>query len=206
MDLVPTEMRSAVRAPKQARTRESWQRILDIGLELLEEGGTEALSISEVCRRGAVSPPSLYARVDGRAGLFTAVWEHGMTRVHATEAILLARERSDGSADEQARAAARILAGVFTAHARFLRPVIAAASTDATLRSGGSAESRSFLTALVTSMPRCAERAYDIARTLYAECVLHTLYGADFLAEAGESDAEFEERLERIASWMATAA
>ncbi|MGN6206648.1 TetR/AcrR family transcriptional regulator, partial [Humibacter sp.] len=79
-----------VREPLQARSRASWERVISVGRELLETGGFEALTISEVCRRAEVTAPSIYARVDGRAGLFRAVYEDGMREVQATEDALFA--------------------------------------------------------------------------------------------------------------------
>ena len=63
---------SSVREPQQARSRASWDRVVAVGRDLLAEGGYDALTISEVCRRANVTAPSIYARVDGRAGLFRA--------------------------------------------------------------------------------------------------------------------------------------
>jgi AcrR family transcriptional regulator len=73
------------RTAKQARSREAWGRVLAVGRHLVEEGGVEALTVTEVCRRSGISPPSLYARVDGKAGLFAAVYERGMADIASTE-------------------------------------------------------------------------------------------------------------------------
>src|SRR3954469_18227028 len=77
----------AVREPRQQRTREQWARILDAGVELLEQGGYEAFTIAALCERAAVPPRALYARADTKDGLFLAVYEHGMSRVLADHAV-----------------------------------------------------------------------------------------------------------------------
>lgn len=83
-----------------------------------------------VCRRSGIKPPSLYARVDGTAGLFAAVYDRRMTEVRAIEHFLFDQlPRADTSLAEQATAAADAIAEVFATHARFLRPVISAPST-----------------------------------------------------------------------------
>ncbi|MBN9629670.1 MAG: helix-turn-helix transcriptional regulator, partial [Actinobacteria bacterium] len=97
----------AEREPLQARSRESWERVLRTAAELFEAGGWEALSISEVCRRTGVSAPSIYARVDGRAGLFAAVYDLGLRRMRETEDELFESGATiDGVADAAGRAVA----------------------------------------------------------------------------------------------------
>jgi AcrR family transcriptional regulator len=48
---------TTVRAPRQARSRATWARVLDAGLELLEEGGYEAITIDALCLRASATPP-----------------------------------------------------------------------------------------------------------------------------------------------------
>ena len=93
---------AVVREPKQARSREAWERVLEVGRQLIEEGGVPALTITEVCRRSGINAPSLYARVDGRAGLFAAVYERGMAEVRATEERMLAPAAPPGRHDRRA--------------------------------------------------------------------------------------------------------
>ncbi|GAA3755613.1 hypothetical protein GCM10022240_05700 [Microbacterium kribbense] len=82
-----------VREPKQQRTREAWNRVLDVGLALFIEGGLDGLTISEVCRRAEISAPSLYARVDGLAGLVAAVYEHAMVDLRRSDSAAFAGVR-----------------------------------------------------------------------------------------------------------------
>ncbi|MGY1812614.1 TetR/AcrR family transcriptional regulator [Blastococcus sp. SYSU D00820] len=70
-----------VRLPQQARARQTIERALDAAAGLLAEQGFEGFSISEVCRRAAVSPGALYDRVDGKEGLFLAVHERELARI-----------------------------------------------------------------------------------------------------------------------------
>jgi AcrR family transcriptional regulator len=198
---------AAVREPKQARSRESWERVLEVGRELIEEGGLGALTITEVCRRSGVSPPSLYARVDGKAGLFAAVYDRGMAEVQATEDLLFAGlPGRDASIEQQAADAAGAIARVFERHARFLRPVISTAESDPVLLARGAAESRRLLTRVAAAMDIDADVGEEVARTLYAECVLRTIYGATFFSSDPESDAAFRARLARTATARAAGA
>ncbi|HET6826672.1 MAG TPA: TetR/AcrR family transcriptional regulator [Amnibacterium sp.] len=192
---------AAVREPKQARSRDSWERALEAGLELLKEGGVEALTITEVCRRAAISPPSLYARVDGLTGLFFAVWERGMEDVRGAEDRAFAGlPRTEAASEERATDAAAALAEVFERNAAFLRPVIGQAGTDRYLLRLGALESRRLLARVVAALDVAPALGQDIARALYAECVLRTMYGPDFFDEEPESATTFTARIARTAA------
>ncbi len=190
-----------VREPKQARSRDSWERALEAGLQLLEEGGVEALTVTEVCRRAAISPPSLYARVDGLAGLFAAVWERGMQRVHRIEDEAFAGLPVEGaSAEQRAAAATDAIVTVFERNATFLRAVIGQAGADPALLRNGAVESRRLLARVEEALGLPGPASAEIARTLYAECVVRTMYGADFFSDDPESPAAFRARLARLAA------
>ena len=195
-----TESPAAVREPKQARSRESWERVLEVGRALIEEGGLGALTITEVCRRSGISPPSLYARVDGKEGLFAAVYNRGMLEVEATEDRVFAGLPGPAATlGEQAAAAADAIAEVFAVHERFLRPVISRAASDPQLLERGAAESRRLLDRVAAAIDVDPEVGREVAQTLYAECVLRTIYGADFFDRRSEPQDAFRARLARSA-------
>src|SRR3954462_3508414 len=75
---------AAIREPRQARSRATWQRVLDAGLELLEEGGYEALTLDALCERAGTSPPSGYARAGNKERLLLAIYEHAIERIDAS--------------------------------------------------------------------------------------------------------------------------
>lgn len=58
-----------MRAPLQARSRRTLERILAAGWELLEEGGPEALTVQAITRRARTSVGSFYARFQGKDDL-----------------------------------------------------------------------------------------------------------------------------------------
>ena len=190
-----------VREPKQARSREAWERVLDVGLKLLEEGGVGALTITEVCRRSGINPPSLYARVDGKAGLFAAVYERGMIRVQETEESAFAGlPRPGAPVTAQASDAADAVADVFATHASFLRPVIGQAEADPHLLERGALESRRLLGRVASAICLDHGVAWEIAQTIYAECVVRTMYGAEFFNDTPETESAFRARLARTAA------
>jgi AcrR family transcriptional regulator len=191
----------SVRPPQQERTRESWQRVLDVGLELLSTGGWDALTVSEVCRRCGISAPSLYARVDGRAGLFFAVYDYGIDQVAQTQRSL-AVPGPPGDLAAAVAAAARGMLGTFEAHAGLLRAVILRASVDPAVRERGRERSQWAIREAVQHVPGPPDAVFSAGRMMFAECVVRIIYGDDFFTERVETASEFLERL----TFTATAA
>jgi AcrR family transcriptional regulator len=188
-----------VRPPAQERTRESWQRVLDTGLELLESGGWDALTVSEVCRRCGISAPSLYARVDGRLGLFHAIYDYGMQRVTATQVRLASEVRAGDRLETAARRAVEAMLGTFEAHEGLLRAVILRASVDEDLRRRGGVESRGAIRGVMERVPGRRSAVEAAGRTVFAECVLRIIYGDDFFTGQPESPPQFVDRLTALA-------
>lgn len=190
----------AARAPLQARSRESWERVLATATELFESGGWEALSVSEICRRTGVSAPSIYARVDGRAGLFAAVYEFGLHRMRQTEDALFESGAAVAGADDRASRAVAVITRLFEEHAAFLRAVISRSVDDAELLGRGASESRRLIARLADTLAVSDGR--EVARVLYSECVLRTMYGERFLVDDEPFEA-YQRRLHRIAIALA---
>jgi len=61
--------------PKQARSKRTLERIVDAGLELLEEGGPDAVTVQAVVRRARSSVGSFYARFKGKDDLLAHLRE-----------------------------------------------------------------------------------------------------------------------------------
>jgi len=114
-----------IRPPLQQRSRETWARVLDAGVALLEEGGYEAFTIAAVCERAQVAPRVIYARADSKDALFLAVYERGIARVRADQAVFGDEERWQGlTADQLAHDAVGEVATIFIRHKAFLRPIV----------------------------------------------------------------------------------
>jgi len=73
-----------VRAPMQARSRKTLERIVRAALEILEEEGVEALTVQSVVARAESSVGSFYARFGGKDDLLeylrARVWEEARDR------------------------------------------------------------------------------------------------------------------------------
>jgi AcrR family transcriptional regulator len=77
-------------APKQARSRETLQRLLDAAEVLLEEGGLEAATVPAIADRAGVSVGVVYRRFPDKDALFRAVYERFFSRVREQNAVALA--------------------------------------------------------------------------------------------------------------------
>jgi len=190
----------AVREPRQARSRASWDRVVAVGRDLLAEGGYDALTITEVCRRAGVTAPSIYARVDGRAGLFRAVYEDVMRDVVASEDELFV------AAAPSVAGAVRATAEVFDRHEALLRAIIRQAVEDPALLAQGAATSRRLRSriaeALGTQDAVDGRGAASAARTIYEACVFRTIYGPRFWSDEPETLDQFCDRLTRVAGGL----
>lgn len=61
------------RPPRQERSRQSLERVLTAGAELLAEQGWEGFTIAEVAHRAHASVGLIYRRFDSKAALFEAI-------------------------------------------------------------------------------------------------------------------------------------
>lgn len=190
---------SVVRPPKQERSRIAWERALDAGLEILEEDGVDALTVAAVCRRAKISAPSLYARVDGHAGLVAAVYEKGVAAVYATEQALLARIPED--ADLPARIAGLVfmMTETFRRHRAIMRPIIGSSMSDPHIHGRGVEDGRRVVGIVADVLAIDPQAGHDIGTMLFAESVVRTIYGSEFYAAEPETDEEFRARLIRAA-------
>jgi AcrR family transcriptional regulator len=72
----------------QARTRtpssDVTDSLLEAALALLEDGGSDALTVREVATRAGVAPMGVYSRFGNKDGLLEAVFVHGFTQLQAT--------------------------------------------------------------------------------------------------------------------------
>ncbi|MDY7103035.1 MAG: TetR/AcrR family transcriptional regulator [Actinomycetota bacterium] len=193
-----------VRPPLQRRSREAWQRVLDAGVALLEEGGYEAFTIASVCARARVAPRALYARVDNKDALFLAVYEHGMARIRLDHAVFADEARWRRlPAREVATQAVREVAGIFDRHAALVRAVVLISGGHPEVHRRGARYSRE-LGDLFTELllrapgeidhpaPEAAVRAaFDV---VFSSLVLRTAYGPSFTMPAADEE-QFREQL-----------
>jgi AcrR family transcriptional regulator len=187
-----------IRPPRQRRSREAWNRVLDAGVQLLEAGGYEAFTIAAVCERAQVAPRALYERADSKDALFLAVYEHGVTRVRADQTTLASHDRWRGLPPEQlADQVVREIAAIFFRHAAFLRPVILLSSVHPEINRRGSYYSQE-LGDLFTSLLMHARDAIDhpdpetavraAFNAVFSTLVMRISYGPAFATPVGDDE------------------
>lgn len=187
----------AVREPQQERSKAAWRRILSAGRRLLEQGGAEAVSILAICEAANVAPTAIYARVDGIAGLFSAIYDDGMADVVASYTSKLnAAEKTPPHSKERVVATVKAVVETFSENSKFLDPIIVYSLTNPLVNNRGAIESRSILKRVTALLDQGDEKAANhVARMLHQECVFRSMYGPRWLTESTESLVSFERRL-----------
>jgi AcrR family transcriptional regulator len=127
-----------LRAPKQERSRRSFERVQDAALALLVERGPDAFTLAEVCTRADASMGAIYNRVNGKDDLIRLIHEREMARVDAdTEKALLAIDLQRGQLRDLV---ADLIDGVtvlLRRDAEVLRPFMLLAATDSQIATRG---------------------------------------------------------------------
>jgi AcrR family transcriptional regulator len=103
----------AYKPPRQQRSHESLERILDAAESLIRERGFDNMTIAEVVQRSGSSVGSLYARFNNKLGLLRAV----QLRYHArVQNDIFAAFSGDHSSDESLEEAAARIVTVLSRH------------------------------------------------------------------------------------------
>jgi AcrR family transcriptional regulator len=188
-----------IRPPLQQRSREAWKRILDAGVSLFEEGGYEAFTIAAVCERAQVPPRAIYDRADSKDALFLAVYEHGIARVRADQAVFDDDKRWSGlSAAQVVDGAVRETAGIFTRHAAFLRSAVLISGAHPEVNRRGARYGQELGDQVTAVMLRAGDEidqpdpvaaARMAFATVFSTLVMRTAYGPAFaMPAAGDED------------------
>ncbi|MCU1516388.1 MAG: putative TetR family regulator [Pseudarthrobacter sp.] len=203
------EVDYSVRPPVQKRSRESWERILASGVDLLREGGYEAFTIAALCERASVPPRAIYARVDTKDGLFLAVYEHGLAIVRdQMERVFADLGAVATKPGPLLRALVRGVAGVFHTNADFLKPVLLLSSTHPEVHQRGSTYSRDLgenFTASLRHLESAVEHndpelAVQFCFSMvHSAVVMRTMYGPGF-AVPPVSQSQFADELAEAAA------
>lgn len=103
------------RAPKQGRSRQSFERIIEATIALCRERPYDQITLAEICQRAGVSTGALYGRVTGKDELLRAVQAQFLDR--------LGEQFSDESARiaGQARGLAEVVPAVVASLGKLLK-------------------------------------------------------------------------------------
>jgi len=191
----------AVRPPKQRRSREAWNRVLDAGVGILEDDGYDGFTIAAVCTRAGVAPPAIYARTTSKDALFLAVYEHGIARLRAGQAVFADDARWAGLPPaDLVRTAVAEAVGISLRHERFLRAVVLVSAAHAEVRRRGAGYSQElgegFARVVLRAAGAISHRDPEAAvrscfTTVFAATMIRVAYGAGFATTAPLPDEEF---------------
>jgi AcrR family transcriptional regulator len=180
---------TTVRPPKQRRSRESYERVLDAAHALLEENGFEGFTAQEVAVRSGVSIGAIYERFGNKETLLRAVHQRLMDSMSEANA---AAEAGAASVDGAAAAITVSIAGmarVMNDNRKVLRAFMHLGAVDTVISARGSeasiALSKDFKRSLTPYAgefrhPRPAI-ALDVAfRIVYSTLARQVMYGPVF--------------------------
>lgn len=181
---------ASVRPPKQRRSQESLERVLDASTRLLEEKGFDGFTIQDVSQRADVSVGAIYARFGNKETLLRAVHRHAMDSLRPEhEAVGAADGRSRRPAREVIVAAVRTVADIFRGNEKLLRAFMHLGAVDDEISRRGSENStdlaRQFETTVLAHRDeithRDPETAVDVAfRMAYCTFARQVMYGPTF--------------------------
>ncbi len=197
-----------VRPPKQQRSREAWNRVLDAGVAILEDGGYDAFTIAAVCERAQVAPTAIYARTTSKDALFLAVYEHGIARLRAEQEVFSDDRWTGLAPDDLVRTAVAEMIGISFRHRRFLRAIVLISAAHPEVQRRGSRYSqelgegfgRVVLTArdaITHADPEAAVRS--CFGTVFATSIIRVAYGPGFATPSPVGDDAFVADLGEIA-------
>jgi AcrR family transcriptional regulator len=191
---------------QQRRSRLTQQRILGAGTALLEEGGTEVLTVAAVAARAGVSVGSVYRRFGDKDRLIAALQRDMIDQFRADIIRRFKPLRTDPTA-----LVAAAVAGVtetFHEHERLMRVFVTAGTTDPAVTRVGSEASidtghvfRRFLEPIVPMIDAPEpELRLDVAyRLVYGACMNRVLHGERFESDRPLSWRQLTDELVNVA-------
>lgn len=199
----------AIRPPRQRRSRESFDRVLEAGIEVLREHGFDGFTLHEVSRRAGVSIGSIYARAPSKDALILAIYDREMERIAVRQQRIEVDSRRDGlNGQELVETLVRDMAELMLSESATLRVFMQRAASDDVIWQRGAERSHVlagvFETALLAHRDQLAhpdpEVAIDVAyRFVYCTLARRITHGPRF-----ESDHDLAD--ERLVTELAAAA
>jgi AcrR family transcriptional regulator len=196
---------TAVRPPKQKRSQESLERVLDASTKLLEENGFEAFTVQEVSQRADVSVGAIYARFGNKENLLRAVHAHAMEAIGSEhESVAALDGQPAGTVSEAIAGAVRTVAGIFRGNEQLLSAFMHVGAVDDEIAKRGSQASidlaRRFAVTVLIHKDEIShpdpEKAVDVAyRMAYCTFARQVMYGPTFESDRPISWADLVEEV-----------
>ena len=200
---------STIRPPQQRRSRESFDRVLEAGADLLREAGFEGFTLQEVSRRAGVSIGAMYARAPSKDALVLAIYDREMERITSRQQQIEADSHREGlTGRELVETLVRDMAELMLSESATLRVFMERAVTDKAIWERGAQRSQIlagvFETALLEHRDEFShpdpEVAIDVAyRFVYCTLARRITHGPHFESERELAD-------DRLVGELATAA
>jgi AcrR family transcriptional regulator len=126
------------RAPKQGRSRQSFERIIEATIDLCRERPYDQITLADICARAGVSTGALYGRVTGKDELLRAVQVQFLARLgeQFTEEAQRIADRAHGLV-EVVPAVVSGLGNLLEKNANVLRSFMLRSSADAQIAAAG---------------------------------------------------------------------
>jgi AcrR family transcriptional regulator len=201
---------ASIRPPQQKRSQESFARVLEAGINVLETDGYEGFTLAEVSRRAGVSIGSIYARAPSKEALILAIYDQEMAKVSAANERLRETARlEDLKGRELIIALVELMARSTLEHADILRVFMYRALVDEEIWKRGSDRStmlsRAFEEALLDHKDELnhpdPELAIDVAfRMVYNTLVRRVTHGNTFESQRPLSDEDLIRELGEAAA------
>src|SRR5262245_20551970 len=184
---------ASVRPPKQRRSQQSLERVIEASQRLLEEKGFEGFTIQDVSQRADVSVGAIYARFGNKESLLRAVHQAAMESITPEhEAVAAVDGKPAKAAREVIVDAVWTVAGIFRGNEKLLRAFMHLGAVDAEISRRGSESSidlaRQFATTVLAHRKEITHRepelAVDVAfRMAYCTFARQVMYGPAFESE-----------------------
>jgi len=124
-----------IRPPRQARSQETLERILDAAEQLVAEKGFEDATVAEVVRRAGSSVGAFYSRFRDKEGLLYALYDRYLEQAIATADLALDPARWEGArVPELLRAVIRFLVVIYRERRGLIRAFVVRNQSDAAFR------------------------------------------------------------------------
>ncbi len=201
-----------VRPPQQRRSQESFERVLQAGLQVLQEQGFDGFTLQEVSRRAGVSIGSMYARVPSREALIMTIYERAMAWTEEQDQIEADAARDDLSPRERIELLVTDAANTMLAHADILRVFMRQAPINPDIWQRGAEKSQATAKAFERAILEHREHldhpepelAVDVAyRMMYCTIARRITHGPRFESSRPVSDKKLVHEIARaIADYL----
>ena len=190
----------SIRPPRQARSVESWRRILDAARELIEEGGTSALTLSALCERAKVAPTTVYQRVDSMNALLYAVYLDGMHELeNFTHDLVLKSLKLPDRSPERVQKAIDAVGDTFTKHAQYLKAITEYSVRDEGFWQEEVRDADHFVEDLIDAISfGNRQAAFECVDMIFTENMVRILFGPHWMGRTAEAYPQFRKRLFRM--------